>query len=74
MSTYLNPWRALKEFGVKGTFWKMWHMRTLKFGRLVGVDKYGNKYYENKEDYPSGAWVLATPLRCNYVPRKYLLY
>lgn len=29
-------------------------MRTLKFGNLVGVDKYGNEYYENTEDYPYG--------------------
>lgn len=51
--------RAFKEFGVKGTFKKLYKMRTLKFGALVGVDKYGNEYYENTVDYPFGQhrWV-----------------
>jgi NADH:ubiquinone oxidoreductase subunit len=33
-------------------------MDTLKSGRLVGVDKYGNKYYENRYYfYGSSRWV-----------------
>lgn len=47
--------RALKEYGLKGTFERLYKMRTIKFGRLVGVDVYGNKYMENTKDYPSGA-------------------
>ena len=38
------------------TFWKLFQSRTLKFGQLVGVDKFGNKYYENTKDYPYGAF------------------
>lgn len=48
--------RAIKEFGVKGTFEKLYKLRTLKFGKLVGVDRYGNQYFENKVDYPHGTY------------------
>lgn len=48
--------RAFKEFGVVGTFWKLYKTRTLKFGALVGVDHLGNHYYENTIDYPHGAY------------------
>lgn len=44
--------RALREYGIKGTLRKLYQMRVIKFGQLVGVDKYGNKYYENTVDYP----------------------
>jgi len=44
--------RAIKEYGVKGTFDRLYRMRTLKFGKLVGTDVHGNKYFENNEDYP----------------------
>lgn len=44
--------RAFREFGVKGTFEKLYKMRTLKFGQLVGTDSYGNQYYENTIEYP----------------------
>lgn len=42
-----------------GTLKKLHKMRTLKFGTLIGVDKYGNKYYENRQDYIFGQhrWV-----------------
>jgi hypothetical protein len=56
--------RALREYGVGGTFKKLYKMRTLKFGRLVGVDKYGNQYFENTEDYPHGAWCSG---RCGHM-------
>lgn len=31
-----NFLRAFKEFGVVGTFWKLYQQRTLKFGTLIG--------------------------------------
>lgn len=34
--------------GIGKSIWKLWMMSTLKSGRLVGSDKYGNKYYENR--------------------------
>lgn len=51
--------RAFKEFGVKETFYKLFQQRQLKFGTLMGTDALGNKYYENKEEYPYGQhrWV-----------------
>lgn len=54
--------RAFKEFGVAGTFKKLYKMRTLKFGAYMGTDELGNKYYENKIDYPHGA--LLVPYKC----------
>jgi hypothetical protein len=53
-----NFLRAIKEWGVKGTWRKLYKMRTLKFGTLMGVDKYGNEYYENRIDYPYGENML----------------
>ena len=29
-------------------------VRTLKFGKLVGTDQFGNEYYENTKDYQHG--------------------
>lgn len=56
--SYGNFLKAFKEFGPVGTFWKLFQMRTLKFGTLMGVDQMGNKYYENTEyPYPQHRWV-----------------
>lgn len=68
--------RAVKEWGVVGTFKKLYKMRTLKFGSLVGVDHLGNEYYENVIDYPHGAcarvwlrgWVVTLPLHTHPTP------
>jgi NADH:ubiquinone oxidoreductase subunit len=57
--SYANVFRAVKEWGVKGTFWRLFQQRTLKFGTLMGVDKYGNEYYENTEyPHPQHRWVV----------------
>lgn len=58
MSLFLHLQRALKEFGVRGTIAKMYAQGEVKFGTLIGVDKMGNRYYENLE-YPFGQhrWV-----------------
>lgn len=42
-----NPFnlvRAFREFGVRGTVFKLWQWRTIKFGRLVGVDEIGEAF------------------------------
>jgi NADH ubiquinone oxidoreductase subunit NDUFA12 len=51
--------KAFKELGPIGIFKKLYKMRTIKFGNLVGTDIHGNKYYENSVDYPYGQhrWV-----------------
>ncbi|XP_006006488.1 NADH dehydrogenase [ubiquinone] 1 alpha subcomplex subunit 12 [Latimeria chalumnae] len=33
--------------GIRGALWQLLRINDLKTGELVGVDKYGNKYYEN---------------------------
>ncbi|XP_018334773.1 probable NADH dehydrogenase [ubiquinone] 1 alpha subcomplex subunit 12 [Agrilus planipennis] len=33
--------------GVKASLYKLYRFDDLRTGKLVGVDKYGNKYYEN---------------------------
>ncbi len=57
--SYGNFVRAFKEFGAVGTFKKLYQQRTLKFGSLVGTDRYGNKYFENTEDYHHGKFILS---------------
>jgi NADH:ubiquinone oxidoreductase subunit len=44
--------KALRAYGLRGTFDKLYKMRTFKFGKLVGTDSLGNKYFENYVDYP----------------------
>ena len=44
--------RAVSAFGAIGTLKKLFMMRTLKFGQLVGTDHLGNRYYENAVEYP----------------------
>uniref|UniRef100_U3J741 NADH dehydrogenase [ubiquinone] 1 alpha subcomplex subunit 12 n=1 Tax=Anas platyrhynchos platyrhynchos TaxID=8840 RepID=U3J741_ANAPP len=53
--------RALKHLsghgGVRGAIW----VNDLKTGTLVGVDKYGNKYYEDKRNFfGRHRWVIYT--------------
>jgi len=50
--------RAVMERGPLGAFEQFFKLRTFKFGRLVGVDRAGNHYYENTEEYKHGALAL----------------
>uniref|UniRef100_A0A8D0GHM7 NADH dehydrogenase [ubiquinone] 1 alpha subcomplex subunit 12 n=1 Tax=Sphenodon punctatus TaxID=8508 RepID=A0A8D0GHM7_SPHPU len=47
--------RALQELGghggLHGAMWQLLRVSDLKTGPLVGVDKYGNKYYEDKRHF-----------------------
>jgi len=47
----LGPWGALKT---------LYKMRTMKVGKLVGTDVFGNQYFENREEYANGQhrWVV----------------
>jgi len=51
--------RSVRERGWKGTFDQLALIGDVKFGDLKGTDKFGNKYYENIDDYPFGQhrWV-----------------
>lgn len=57
--------RAVMERGPLGAFEQFFKLRTFKFGRLVGVDRAGNHYYENTEEYKHGQhrWVEPPGLR-----------
>ena len=44
-----NIIRGLQHHGVIGTLRRLLYMKEVKVGTLMGVDKYGNHYYENLE-------------------------
>lgn len=48
----------LQTLGAKGLYRHLYMFKRIKIGTLVGVDQFGNKYFENK-DYPYGQhrWV-----------------
>ncbi|KAM8974030.1 NADH dehydrogenase [ubiquinone] 1 alpha subcomplex subunit 12 [Pelodytes ibericus] len=53
MAEYLQvARRALGQIrahgGIRGCFWQILRVGDLKTGALIGVDKYGNKYFEDK--------------------------
>ncbi|XP_068793989.1 NADH dehydrogenase [ubiquinone] 1 alpha subcomplex subunit 12 isoform X2 [Struthio camelus] len=57
--------RALKHLGghggVRGAVWQLLRVNDLKTGTLIGVDKYGNKYYEDKRNFfGRHRWVIYT--------------
>uniref|UniRef100_A0A7N6ALQ6 NADH dehydrogenase [ubiquinone] 1 alpha subcomplex subunit 12 n=1 Tax=Anabas testudineus TaxID=64144 RepID=A0A7N6ALQ6_ANATE len=65
MAEYANlVRRALGQIGghggVRGLLLQFFRVNDLKTGTLIGVDKYGNKYYEDKKHYFFG--------EKNYVP------
>eukprot|EP00937_MAST-01D_sp_MAST-1D-sp2_P004983 g4983.t1 len=51
--------KAVQQFGFRGTLLKLYTNGDVKFGKLMGKDKFGNEYYENRYDYPYGQhrWV-----------------
>ncbi|NWR73283.1 NDUAC dehydrogenase, partial [Centropus unirufus] len=57
--------RALRHLGghggARGALWQLLRVNDLKTGTLVGVDKYGNKYYEDKRNFfGRHRWVIYT--------------
>ena len=38
------------RIGPKEFVTQLWHIGDTKYGVLVGVDQFGNKYYENKDE------------------------
>jgi NADH:ubiquinone oxidoreductase subunit len=50
-------YESYKRFGVKGTLWKLYNPGDVKFGRLVGEDEFGHKYFEDPtEVYGQHRW------------------
>lgn len=56
----INLFKALRDnSGIFGGLRTLWRTDDLKYGTLVGVDKYGNKYYENNSYfYGRNRWVM----------------
>lgn len=50
-SIYIRWKEAFQRYGVRGVYDKITSMGTVKFGRLVGEDHMGNKYYEDLNEY-----------------------
>ena len=69
MSSYLGLDRVFKAFriirhngGIVPGYKKLYRMDEVKDGKLVGEDKYGNKYYENPYYfYGRNRWVEYAP-------------
>ncbi|CAH1382668.1 hypothetical protein MTP99_006656 [Tenebrio molitor] len=59
----LSVLNIIKESGgLKASLYKLYRMDELKVGCLMGTDKYGNKYYENKRFfYGRNRWVEYAP-------------
>ncbi|TFJ98391.1 selenide, water dikinase 2 [Platysternon megacephalum] len=56
MAEYVRVLRQLLQQlgghgGLRGALWQLLRVNDLKIGALVGVDKYGNKYYEDKKNF-----------------------
>jgi len=41
--------KALQLWGFKGTLKHFYRFRQIKLGTQVGIDEFGNKYWENME-------------------------
>ncbi|KAL7650598.1 hypothetical protein ACMYSQ_010374 [Aspergillus niger] len=62
MSTILRTLRNLRRIGIKDYGHQMQYIGDTKAGTLIGVDRYGNKYFENMEE--------ELPLRTRWVDYK----
>ncbi|KAL1968971.1 hypothetical protein VTN77DRAFT_805 [Rasamsonia byssochlamydoides] len=62
MSTITRTLRNLWRIGFKEFGHQMQYIGDTKAGRLVGTDRYGNKYYEN--------WEEELPLRTRWIDYK----
>ena len=58
MSTLSRTWRNLRRIGLKEAGHQMQHIGDTKAGRLVGIDKMGNKYYEDPVRFSTSLNVL----------------
>lgn len=50
MSTILRTLRNLRRIGIKDYGHQMQYIGDTKAGTLIGVDRYGNKFFENIEE------------------------
>ncbi|KAI1173468.1 NADH:ubiquinone oxidoreductase 13.4kD subunit [Nemania sp. FL0916] len=52
MSTITRTLRNLRKVGIKDAWHQLNYIGDTKAGTLIGVDKWGNKYFENNEELP----------------------
>ncbi|KAL1844690.1 hypothetical protein VTK73DRAFT_2018 [Phialemonium thermophilum] len=52
MSTITRTLGNLRKIGLKEYWHQLNYIGDTKAGTLVGVDKFGNKFYENREELP----------------------
>ncbi|KAL1840062.1 hypothetical protein VTJ49DRAFT_838 [Mycothermus thermophilus] len=52
MSTITRTLGNLRKIGLKEYWHQLQYIGDTKAGVLVGVDKFGNKFYENKDELP----------------------
>ncbi|CAG8670327.1 110_t:CDS:2, partial [Acaulospora morrowiae] len=58
MTSLIRSVRNFFKVGPKEAYTQMLYIGDIKAGTLVGVDKFGNKYYENNEEiYGRERWV-----------------
>ncbi|KAH6684484.1 NADH-ubiquinone oxidoreductase subunit B17.2 [Halenospora varia] len=62
MSTIFRTLRNLRRVGIRDALHQMQHQGDTKAGTLIGMDRFGNKYFENLED--------ELPLRTRWVDYK----
>ncbi|KAI2608199.1 NDUFA12-domain-containing protein [Hypoxylon fragiforme] len=52
MSTITRSLANLWKVGIKDAFHQMSYIGDTKAGTLIGIDRFGNKYFENTEELP----------------------
>uniref|UniRef100_A0A8C5QQL3 Uncharacterized protein n=1 Tax=Leptobrachium leishanense TaxID=445787 RepID=A0A8C5QQL3_9ANUR len=58
--------------GIRGSFWQIIRVGDLKTGALIGVDKYGNKYFEDPRYFFVGRQTWSRRIRQRkFVPNWY---
>ncbi|EMR71535.1 hypothetical protein MGN70_004603 [Eutypa lata] len=62
MSTITRTLSNLRKVGIKDYFHQLLYIGDTKAGTLIGVDRFGNKYFENNEELP--------PVRTRWVDYK----
>ncbi|XP_002734649.1 NADH dehydrogenase [ubiquinone] 1 alpha subcomplex subunit 12-like [Saccoglossus kowalevskii] len=65
MRQCLKAWRVIQQNGgIGGSCWKILRGVDLRAGTLVGIDKYGNKYFKNDNYFVArNRWVEYSPTR-----------
>ncbi|XP_003389329.1 PREDICTED: NADH dehydrogenase [ubiquinone] 1 alpha subcomplex subunit 12-like [Amphimedon queenslandica] len=52
MATIMRVWKRINEVGgFRKAFWMLLRLRDIRIGTIVGQDKFGHVYYENKEHF-----------------------